>query len=333
MRVLTIGSDPSLFLERSPSRARMQLYATALEELHIVVPTVRKTDAIQEGNLFIHPIRTNRLFRVLALAQKAHTLIRERSIDVVSAQDPFLYGLAALRAVRGTRARVNIQVHTDLAALSIARRMLAGFVLRRAESIRVVSNKIKDYLLPFRLTAPISVLPVYMDLAPFRSVMHRPHPHFKKTILWIGRFEKEKDPLMALTILEDVRRAGIDAGLILLGAGSLERDLSARAAPLAPYVEFAGWEDPKPYLAMADVVLSTSLHESYGMSIVEALAAGVLVVAPDIGIAKDAGAIIATRENLAEKVVDVLGNDTRGELKFSVLTSAEWLEKWKHSLL
>ena len=71
-----------------------------------------------------------------------------------------------------------------------------------------------------------------------------------------------------------------------------------------------------------------------GASIVEALAAGVPVVAPDVGVAKEAGAIIASRDRLAEAVIEVLRSvrPVRGELKLSPLSKEEWTVAWKETL-
>ena len=183
------------------------------------------------------------------------------------------------------------------------------------------------------MLAPICVLPIYVDVQKFRAVT--PVPHVQKTILWIGRFEEEKDPEAALPLLQSVRDAGIDAGLVLLGAGSLGVRLkSAYSLSNAEIpVEFPGWVDPLYYIARADVVINTSKHESFGASMLEALAAGVPVVAPDVGIAKEAGAIIVAREKLAEAVVEVLRSGRRGELKLNLLNKEEWARKWKESLL
>src|SRR3990167_8578451 len=54
--------------------------------------------------------------------------------DVVTSQDPFWRGLFAWRAARRMGAKLNIQVHTSV--LNI----LGKFILRRADSIRVVSQ-------------------------------------------------------------------------------------------------------------------------------------------------------------------------------------------------
>jgi len=334
MRVLNLGSDPTIFTATSAARARMRLQASAVDELHIISPAPRTATEEREGNLFLHPVRKGKWRRIPLLAKQAHALIVSRHIDIVSAQDPFAHGIAALLALRETSAKLNIQIHTDVSSLPSWRRLIAHCVLRRADSIRVVSEKIKNDLAPLRLNAPLTVLPIFVDLAPFQAIVHHAHPHFKKTILWVGRFEPEKDPGYALKVLEQVRASGIDAGLILLGTGSLEHALRmcVHAEHLDSVVEFPGWQDPKPYLAVADVVVSTSRHESYGSSIIEALAAGVPVVAPDVGVAKEAGAVVVPRTEMAQEMIRIFRSEERATLRLTLLSRDEWTRRWVASL-
>lgn len=252
----------------------------------------------------------------------------EGSFDVVTAQDPFWRGLFAWRTARRMGARLNVQVHTDLSAYRGLRLMLAKFVLRHADSVRAVSEKIKKQVEAIGVHVPIQVLPIFVDLARFRGMAREPHA--QKTILWVGRFEEEKDPLQAIEILKRVRAAKVEAKLVMLGSGSLDPALRARAKGFP--VELPGWSDPLPYLARADVVLSTSRHESWGESMIEALAAGVAVVAPDVGIAKEAGAIVTARSNLAETVAAALRSGVRGELRLSLPSAQKWAEEWKKTL-
>ena len=309
MRVLMISGDPRILIEGSETYARLELQRTQVERLDVFVWPL------------LHSWR-----EIFLTAQK-------NAYDVVTAQDPFWRGLLVYIVARRNDARFNLQVHTDLSVQPFLRRRLAYFLLRRADSVRVVSQKIKDFLTPLHLRATISILPIYVDTARFSNLSHRPHPSFKKTILWVGRFEPEKDPLLVLSILKTVRDSGIDAGLILLGAGSLEKILHERAKSLTPYVEFPGWQDPARYLEMADVCISTSNHESYGASMLQALASGVPVVSPDVGVAREAGAIIVERSDIARTVCDVLQNGTRGELKMTLSTQEDWAKQWKETLI
>ncbi len=255
----------------------------------------------------------------------------EGPFDVVTVQDPFLRGLFAWRVARRFRAKFNVQVHTDLSAHTVWRRLLAKFVLQKADSVRVVSEKIKQQVETLGVRAAAHVLPVYIDIDKFSTIERKPHG--QKIILWVGRFEDEKDPLLALSVLKAVGDSGADAKLVMLGAGSLASALKAHAHAAALPVTFPGWQDPTPYLAEADVVLCTSRHESWGASMVEALAAGVPVVAPEVGVAREAGAVIKPRSDLGSGVVEMLRSGARGTLRLKLPQAAAWAELWRASLI
>lgn len=304
MKVLMISGDKNILTQGSEAHARLELQKSQVDQLDVFVwPQVNSAREI---------------FKAAKINQ----------YDVITAQDPFWRGLAAWCVARKTGAKLNLQVHTDLSAQSFWRRLLAYFLLRRANSVRVVSEKIRNQVQFLGIKAKISVLPIYVDVRCFRDL--KPEPHAQKTILWVGRFESEKDPLCAVKTLKEVQAKGINAKLFMLGNGSLEPSLRRAAENLS--VEFPGWQDPKPYLQIADVVLCTSKHESYGASIIEALAAGVPVVAPDVGIAKEAGALIVPRSDLGKEIIDILNSGQRGELKISLSNAEEWAKQWLETL-
>ena len=306
MNVLMISGDPNLLKTGAEARERLALQSSAVERL----------------DAFVFP-REHSALEILCAAHR-------NEYDVITAQDPFWRGLLGWVAARTTGARLNLQVHADLAGQSWWRRLLARFLLRRADTIRPQSVRVAEEVRALGATVPLHVLPVFIDPARVTGRLRVPHPRFTKTILWIGRFEEEKDPLRAIEVLREVRAAGADAGLVMLGSGSLEVKLRAAARGLP--VEFPGWQEPGPYLAMADVVLSTSPYESYGASIVEALAAGVPVVARDVGVAREAGARIASSEGLAAAVIAVLRSSERGVLMLPLLSASEWARAWRASL-
>ena len=248
--------------------------------------------------------------------------------DMVTVQDPLLRGAFGLYVAHKIGERVNIQVHMDLEKLSWWKYILAKIVLHRADTIRVVSNKIKSQVEALGVHAKITVLPVFVDISKFQHVVRREHS--SKNILWIGRFEEEKNPKLAIEVLKEVLKVEPAATLVMLGEGSQEQEISTLAAGLP--VELPGWQDPSRFLDTADVVLSTSVHESWGASIVEALAAGVPVVAPDVGVAKEAGAIVVPRHKLAEAVVTVLKEGAQGQLLLTMPTKEAWAEQWKKTL-
>lgn len=304
MKVLMISGDRALLEEGSAAHARLELQRSQVDELSVFIwPQVHA-------------------FRDICRAA------RTDRFDVVTAQDPFWRGLIAWCVARVSGASVNLQLHADLSGEPFFRRALARFMLRRADTVRVVSQKLAVQVRAFGITAKISVLPVYVDINSFKGLM--PKSHEQKIILWIGRLESEKDPLYAVQVLREVRSLGMDAKLVMLGSGSLETSLRHAAEGLP--VEILGWQDPRPYLQVADVVLCTSRHESWGASMVEALATGVPVVAPDVGIAREAGARIAPRGALSASVAEVLQQGIRGRLLLNLSSAEEWATRWRETL-
>ncbi len=255
--------------------------------------------------------------------------VPQGSFDVVTSQDPFWRGLFAWRVAKRLKAKLNIQVHADLAQQSFVKHVLAQIILRHAGSVRVVSQKIQKQVEKMGVKAPVSVLPIFVDISKFSSVIRREHSG--KNIVWIGRFEKEKDPALAIDVIREVQKIILDARLIMIGEGSLKEVIVKKIH--ADPVELPGWQqDVTPFLEKADVVLSTSPQESWGASIIEALAAKVPVVAPDVGVAKEAGAVIAPREKLAEAVVRVLQSGEQGALKINMPSAQEYATLWRKTL-
>jgi glycosyltransferase involved in cell wall biosynthesis len=295
MKVLNVTGDRRF----GPGNPRYDLQKSAVEELHVVY-----------------------------WGRGAVSLPDARGFDVVTAQDPFWRGLVAFVAARRANSKLNVQVHADLSAQPLLKHILAQIALRHADSIRVVSEKIKKQVEHFRVKAPVHVLPVFVDLSRFQAVAREPHDG--KVVLWVGRFEAEKNPLGAIEVFKEVLKTEPNARLVMLGSGTMESVLRARASGLS--IQFPGWHDPLSYLREADVVLCTSWQESFGASIIEALAAGVPVVAPDVGVAGEAGAIVVPRNELAGTVVTILKEGKEGRLLLHMPTQEEWKQKWLETL-
>lgn len=303
MRILSLGGDRNALRAGTETYRRVQMMREQVSKLETYVwPHAHTWWAVARGAYQLRP-------------------------NVVTTQDPFYRGVFAWCLTWLTRAKLNVQVHADFGAQTLFKRLLGGFVLRRAHTVRVVSDKVAEQVRQTGTRAKIHILPIYVDLERFKQVARIPHD--RDIILWVGRFEKEKDPLEALRILKRLREKGRDAALIMLGAGRLDTELQQAARGLP--VEFPGWKEPEDYLALADVVLCTSRAESWGASIIEALAAGVPVVAPDVGIAREAGAVIADREHLVDAVEGVLRDKRQGVLKIGFLDKVTWVKKWKET--
>ena len=106
-------------------------------------------------------------------------------------------------------------------------------------------------------------------------------------ILFVGRFEPRKGVLDLLKAYRQVRRDGVGARLLLVGAGPQEREARRYVATRRLRgVEFLGRvsDDEKLQLfRTADVYCSPATgRESFGIVLLEAMAAGAPIVASDI---------------------------------------------------
>lgn len=307
MKTLFISNDPTIFDAASESRARMRRYAAAIGELHIVSVAARSAREEDDGNLHLHPVHSWRLFRVQALTKRARQLILEHHIEIVSAQDPFEQGLAALRATRGTGAKLHVQVHTDFLSpwfvrsgnwrspqirmplLNRYRRQLADMVLPQAAGIRVVSERIKRSLVErfgVRIVEP-SVIPVMIDTVVPEVKVLPAHPSFTFALIAVGRLEPEKRIEDILAALSLVTAQYPMIGLFIVGEGR-ERARLERMADrlgLTHKVMFLGnRSDARGLMRSAQAFIQASAYEGYGRTLIEAALANVPIITTDVGI-------------------------------------------------
>src|SRR5205823_4013374 len=103
----------------------------------------------------------------------------------------------------------------------------------------------------------------------------------------IGRLAPEKGYDLAIHALRDLP----EATLVLVGDGSERERLEAIARELgvAERVQFTGWSDePRRYLPGFDAFVLPSRQEGFPLAVVEAMLAGLPVVAADVGSVSEA---------------------------------------------
>jgi glycosyltransferase involved in cell wall biosynthesis len=103
---------------------------------------------------------------------------------------------------------------------------------------------------------------------------------------------------------------------------------------LAERVFFEGWQDPAAYYQLASLVLVPSVYEGYGMVVAEAHAADVPVLATDVGIARESGAMISSPEKFAEALAQwFAGTLQEGEVvQYPYTTKAEYMAAYNKCL-
>lgn len=99
-------------------------------------------------------------------------------------------------------------------------------------------------------------------------------------IVWVGRMDQEKHPEDAIRVLSHVVKEIPDATLTMVGGGENEELIEkikklAEKLHLQNQVEFVGFvKDPTRYYRRGSLLLSTSSHEGFGMTLMEAKSYG-----------------------------------------------------------
>jgi glycosyltransferase involved in cell wall biosynthesis len=120
------------------------------------------------------------------------------------------------------------------------------------------------------------------DLPPATPRSLRPDEPLR--IVWVGRLYREKNPLLAVEVVERVRRRR-DATLHVYGSGVLWHELW-RLARDRPWLVLCGqrsWSEVQEAQDAGHVCLSTSLRDATQIAILEPLARGIPVVSTRVG--------------------------------------------------
>lgn len=328
MRVLMLSTDQKILEEGSDARARMLEYASMFDELHILL-------IVKQFKVTSLKFKVNDKLTVQKIGfWRACTWTPGVQVeyDVVTAQDPFEIGFVGWRIAQKLGARLQLQIHTDFLSpyftkyfvLNWIRVKIAKFLLPKADSIRVVSERIKESLTTYGLTAPIIVLPVFVDLEKLRNAetktdLRKTYPQFEKIILVVSRITKEKNIGLAIDAMCEVVKQSPKVGMIIVGEGP---ELSALKLQTKNYklktnVIFEPWtNDVASYYKTADLFLNTSRYEGYGRTLLEAAVCGLPIVSTDVGIIREVGGVIVgwSSAEVALGIVQTLQNPQKPTL-------------------
>lgn len=177
----------------------------------------------------------------------------------------------------------------------------------RSDCVIAPSQPIVDLLHSYDVTAPFEIIPGGVDVESFGpdegepELIRRIRPG--PVVLSVGRLGKEKNLELLLDSFHLFSQTHAGAHLIMVGDGPHRSELVAHASALgcSDRVTFTGLLDPQQlgaYYRSADAFMFTSLTETQGLVLVEALAHGLPVVAVDCPVTReivvgDAGVLAA----------------------------------------
>ena len=242
-----------------------------------------------------------------------------RDYDVVHTHG--YHGAAALGAIAATGPPVVFTPHfhggghTPFARLLHgAYRHLGAELFRRADRIICVSRAEAELVTAHHpaAQAKLRVIPNGVDLAGLRQA--QPYPTTRPVILSVGRLASYKHVEVALDAAE---HHPVDCELVIIGTGP-ELSRLERAARSSSRVRVLGSVSDHERLRWqrsADIVVSLSEHEAFGLTLLEGLSVGAGAVVTDIAAHREVTELAGAGDAVAfvpcpptrEQVVDALG--------------------------
>jgi len=220
------------------------------------------------------------------LSAQVRELLRKQQFDVVHLHAPLMPTLPLL-FLRESRA-ITVGTFHSVVGRSPLLAALRPVLQRYADRLHAAIGVSETALVDLRrlLRAPWQVIPNGVDAAAFSAGRRRPElDDGRPTLLHVGRFDPRNGVDRVIRAWVRVRRAGRDARLVLVGDGPLRAAYQAlvpddlrRDAHFAGFVP--GAERPS-YYASADVLLCPAVGGTFGIILLEAMAAGCAIVAAD----------------------------------------------------
>jgi phosphatidylinositol alpha-mannosyltransferase len=233
--------------------------------------------------------------------------LRHLGADVVHVHEPMVPGPSLAALVAGPRPILGTFHRSGRDALYKAEALALRGVIRRLDAAVAVSEAARETaaeMLGSRFGA-IPVIPNGVDLHQYvgrlgqldavEPVVAAPDltvepPSASLTIVFVGRHEERKGLVVLLEAFERLRREATHAGLRgarlnVVGDGPATIRLKERFARDDAVNWLGAVDDPEKarQLASADVFVAPSLHgESFGVVLLEAMAAGTPVIASDL---------------------------------------------------
>ena len=281
------------------------------------------------------------LFRAAWLAQRLH---QKNHYDVIWSIMASFSGFAALffkKKNPDVKFLLTLQEGDDLKQIAHKVFFVQHWfkqIFTRADYIQCISNYLATWAKQMGATCPVEVAPNGVDFQKYQISNIKYQTNIKTQILNFKKDLRMKDDeKIILTTSRLVKKNGIedlieaikilDIKLIICGTGEERQKLEVRSEKLGVEgkVKFMGFVKPEElpkFYAIADVFCRPSLSEGLGNSFLEAMSAGVPVVATPVGGIPDflkngkTGWFCKVKnpQSIAEKITYILDKKNRDEV-------------------
>jgi len=226
-----------------------------------------------------------------------------QTMDVVHVHHPFLSGRLALNYCRSARIPIVFTNHSryDLLAQAylpimpdeVSHSLLQAYLPDFCEAVDLVispSAGMEKILRELDVKSYIEIIPNGVDLSKFQQTKPFQRSKFGFTdqdilLVYAGRLAPEKNINFLLESFAGIAQTISNVYLLIVGGGKkqFEEELQNYITELgiANRIRIIGmipYEDIPSYLSMCDIFVTTSVAESFGMSTVEAMSAGLPIM-------------------------------------------------------
>ncbi len=335
MKILNLSLDNSVLNKDSGLAKRVVEYGGLFEKYAIIVPAKENKEVRLSDNTKAYGVKSGNkavgLFKICVLAKK---LMKQDEFNAITVQDQYFLGFMALRLARKFKIGLEIQVH-GFEKYGGLRKLIARYVLPRADSVRVVSQRLKRRLVSEFGAAEdaITVAPIFSDfgcrisdvgfrMSDFGSLNKKGKENGGKFIfLTVGRLVPVKNIEMQIEALANYELRIANCELWIVGEGPERKNYELRITnyKLNNKIKLFGWRDDlDKFYRQADAFILTSDSEGWGLAVIEAAARGLPIVMTDVGCAgeviKDgeSGIVIPAgdRRKLEEAMVKLIEDES-----------------------
>ena len=300
MKILNISLDKNVLDSNSAVAKRMVDYGQLADKFTILVLADENREFNLSGNVKVVSVKkSNKFFDLLKLKRKAARVLNSEKYDIITVQDTYFIGWMALKLAKKFHLGLEVQVH-GFEKFSGVRKLLAKRVLKKANAVRVVSQRLKrEVMRDFGVQEDrITTVPIYIDIVlktglPLQRRAGTPTSFARNDnstfiFLTVGRLVPVKNVAMQIDALAEITKKFLQVELWIVGDG-VERqylEIKNQKLKIKNQIKFFGWQnDLEKFYKQADCLLLTSNNEGWGLAVVEAAAHGLPIIMTDVGLA------------------------------------------------
>jgi L-malate glycosyltransferase len=234
----------------------------------------------------------------LALATKMASVAESASLDLLHVHYAIPHSISGILARESLKPERRLPVvttlhGTDITLVGADRSYLAvtRYGIAQSDGVTAISNYLKDATTETFGFDRVEVIPNFICAEEYTR---RAMPELRRSLapndefllVHVSNFRPVKRPTDCVEILARVRRAGINARLVMVGDGGERANAEhrARCLKVSEHCSFVGKQPAiVDYLSIADLLLLPSEQESFGLAALEAMACEVPVIASRVG--------------------------------------------------